>query len=145
MGLLLLGSLTLVLTVQAAYIVVPWFAVSGGGNTESASHDLTASFGQGQPVGTASSQQTNLRAGFMLQPEPPLCGDQDDDDAITILDAIIDLQIIAGRTTATPIQIILSDLDRDGEITVIDVIVTLQHLVGKAEITDCGSNSAVAN
>ena len=138
LSLTILGALTLVSVVQAEIIMLPWFAIGGGGNTESAAHDMTASFGQGQPVGVATSQQTILRAGFMLQPEPPLCGDQDGDGKVNILDAIIDLQIVAGRTTATPIQLILSDVDSDGEITVLDVIMTLQHLVGKEEITDCG-------
>ncbi len=70
-----------------------------------------------------------------------VCGDQDDDGEVTILDAIIDMQIVAGYVTATPTQSFLSDLDGDGEITVMDVIMTLQHLVGSFTITSCGPSA----
>ncbi len=82
--------------------------------------------------------QLQARGVEVLFTVPEVCGDQDGDGAVTILDAIIDLQIITGAVEPTPLQLILSDVDGDAEITVLDVVRVLQHLVGISHITDCG-------
>ena len=72
------------------------------------------------------------------EPIESVCGDQDDDGRVTVLDAIIDLKIIVGKFEPTPTQMFLSDVVSDGEINVSDVILVLQHIVGVAEINECG-------
>ena len=67
-----------------------------------------------------------------------VCGDQDGNNRVNILDAIIDMKIIVGLIDATPLQMILSDLDGNGDIDVVDVIALLQNIVGIAPITGCG-------
>ena len=67
-----------------------------------------------------------------------ICGDQNGDGIVDVLDATIDSQIAAGLVEPNSIQLVLSDLNRDGEITAADVTLTLQHIVGKRPITGCG-------
>lgn len=67
-----------------------------------------------------------------------VCGDQNDDGLVNILDAIVDMQIIVGITEPTARQLVLSDLDDDGDITVVDVIILLQYIVGWVDHLDCG-------
>ncbi len=76
--------------------------------------------------------------GTMVLIVPGVCGDQNNDGDVNILDAIIDLQIIVGDVEATETQQVLSDLNRDGEINVLDVILTLKHIVGSYTIEGCG-------
>ena len=53
------------LTVLSYPTVQSWFSLSsGGGNMASGSHQVMASFGQGQPVGVSSSQSFGVEAGF---------------------------------------------------------------------------------
>ena len=70
-----------------------------------------------------------------------LCGDQNDDGVVNILDVIFDLQIAAELVEPTPTQAILSDLNRDETVDVLDAIIALQHIVGSAQITGCGPPS----
>jgi hypothetical protein len=70
---------------------------------------------------------------------PGICGDQNGDGKVNILDAIIDLQIIVGLMRPTPEQLFLSDINRNGRIDVGDVVLTLQHIVGLFRITACGT------
>ncbi len=112
---------------------------SGPASTPSAVPTLVPT-STGMPASTAG---LSLPIPRIVKTVVGICGDQDGDGEVTILDTIIDMQVIAGRITATSVQLTLSDLDRDGEISVLDVILTLQHLVGKAEITECGLSLAI--
>ncbi len=67
-----------------------------------------------------------------------VCGDQDGDGRVTILDAIIDMQFIVGLIQPTPLQTELSDVVRDGDLNVLDVLLLLQYMVGAAQINGCG-------
>jgi len=68
-----------------------------------------------------------------------ICGDQNGDGKVNILDAIIDLKFVVGEPPPpTDLQRFLGDLDRNGEIDIIDVIIMLQHLVGLLDIAQIG-------
>jgi len=67
-----------------------------------------------------------------------VCGDQNDDGLVNILDAIVGMQVIVGSTDPTARQLVLGDLDDDGDITVVDVIILLRYLVGWVDHLDCG-------
>lgn len=59
-----------------------------------------------------------------------VCGDQNNDGIVNVLDLIIDFQIAVGSIQPTQTQLELSDLNQDGEINVVDVIMGLQFIVG---------------
>ena len=68
-----------------------------------------------------------------------LCGDQDSNGKVEVVDVVIDLQITVGIVIPSLEQLVLSDLTRDGEINVLDAIVGLKHLVGEIPILrGCG-------
>jgi hypothetical protein len=68
-----------------------------------------------------------------------ICGDQNDDGVLNILDVIIDLRITVGTIEPTATQMILSDLSRDGGIGVEDAVMGLHHIVGMRPAFDsCG-------
>ena len=67
-----------------------------------------------------------------------VCGDQNADGLVNVLDAIIHLQIIVGSLAPSEAQMFLGDVVRDGTISVFDVILTLQDIVGSTRITRCG-------
>ena len=70
---------------------------------------------------------------------PGMCGDQNDDGVVDILDVIIDLQITVKSLDPTEKQRFLSDLNRDDAVDVVDVILGLQHVVGLIPALDeCG-------
>ena len=80
----------------------------------------------------------NFGEGIPIMIAGGICGDQNGDGDVNVLDAIIDMKIIVGEIVPTALQMVLSDLNGDGEITVEDVIMALQHIVGTGHITDCG-------
>jgi len=58
------------------------------------------------------------------------CGDPSGDGQITIVDAVIMLQIVVGLYQPTSIQAVLANLDGTGGVEVTDVITALQYIVG---------------
>lgn len=58
-------------------------------------------------------------------------GDVDDDEAITVDDAVKILQSIVGKITLTDIQRSAADIDGDNDVTVNDAVYVLQFIVGK--------------
>ena len=101
---------------------------------------------------TAGGTITNSATVEGAEPDPDLtnntaeavtkvevCGDQNDDGLVNVVDAIIDLQIAVGLIEPSEAQLRLSDLNRDGSITVVDAIIGLQHIVGLVPGLDqCG-------
>ena len=76
-------------------------------------------------------------------PTPGTCGDLNDDSLVTVIDAVIALQIIVELLTPTPAQLLLADVSGpeglpDGATDVVDVVAILGHIVGMSEITVCG-------
>lgn len=67
------------------------------------------------------------------------CGDQNGDEAVDILDTIIDFQINAGLAEPSLAQEVLSDLDQDGIISVLDAMTGMQHVLGLiTTLSQCG-------
>ena len=68
-----------------------------------------------------------------------LCGDQNNDGVVNILDVITDLQVSADLVEPDTAQVVLSDLNQDGGVDVLDATTGLQHVVGKVPSLDvCG-------
>jgi V8-like Glu-specific endopeptidase len=67
-----------------------------------------------------------------------LCGDQNGDGKVNILDGIVNLQIIVGLIEPTELQQVLGDLNRNGRIDIGDVVLQLQAIVGLFKINTCG-------
>lgn len=67
-----------------------------------------------------------------------VCGDQNADGIVNRADALLDLQLVAGLTAATPVQMLLSDVDRDGALTANDAKLILQHDAGLFTIPTSG-------
>lgn len=75
---------------------------------------------------------------LVIKPVVGVCGDQNSDGVVNILDATIDMQIITDQLLSTQLQVILSGPDRDGRITVVDVVTLYQMTVGKIQVNRCG-------
>ena len=124
---------------------LPWSAASsGGGQTESANFALLGAVGQSS-AGQSYSGNFALAAGFLPGPRAQVpifegvCGDQNDDGMVDVLDVVIDLQIAVELIDPTPAQAVLSDLNGDGTVNVLDAIAGLQHIVGIVPTLDeCG-------
>ena len=70
---------------------------------------------------------------------PGVCGDQNDDGVVDILDVVIDLQITVESLVPTKKQLFLSDLNQDGAVDVFDVIVGLRQVAGIIPpVSECG-------
>jgi len=70
---------------------------------------------------------------------PAICGDQNADGRVSVVDAAISLQIIDGLIAEpTELQKVNGDLDRDGQITEADVLILMRHIAGLELISDCG-------
>jgi len=83
-------------------------------------------------------QVNSFLSRVVIQVIEGVCGDQNGDETVNILDAFIDLQIAVGRVKPTEQQLVLSDLDQNSSIDIRDAIETLRHLVGLTDITRCG-------
>ena len=109
-----------VLTVLASPTVPSWLSLSGGGgNMASGSHQLMASFGQGQPVGVSSSQRFSLEAGFWnAATAAPLQADVNGDGTVDVAD----LRIVAAAFGTSPPSDTRADLNGDGVVDVRDLV-----------------------
>ena len=90
---------------------------------------LAAALVAAPPMATVGAPATQV---------PGVCGDQNDDGAVDVLDAVTQMQLVVGLAQPTQVQTTLGDLNRDGAINVTDVVSTLQHIVGLTTITECG-------
>ncbi len=81
--------------------------------------------------------------GNMVEHTGGICGDLDGDGRVTILDAIMTLQIVVGWSDPTQLQILLGDFDGVDGINVIDVVIFLQYLVGQIDVLDCNNQQPV--
>ena len=66
-------------------------------------------------------------------------GDLNGDEAVSVFDAIIALQIVVGLVEPTRYQGFFGDLNSDSDINVFDAIIGLQHIVGLITLHECGS------
>ena len=74
-----------------------------------------------------------------LVESPAVCGDQNRDGVVNIVDVIINLQIAVGLVDPTPTQKALGDLNRDASVDVLDAITALRYIVGLRPMLDaCG-------
>lgn len=122
---------------------IPWFSVDGGGGTSAGGEFvLSGSIGQadaGTPLTGGNFAVTGgVMAGFGPTTVDGVCGDLNDDEAVNVFDAIIELQIIVGKIQPTEQQLALGNVVIDDAINVFDVILILRHIVGAQNITGCG-------
>ncbi len=99
---------------------------------------LLVALGSAYGVYAGVRQVKEVPATITVEVVGPRCGDLNGDSLVDVLDAVIDIQIIAGVIVPTELQQQLSDVVPDGQTNVFDVILTLQHIVGSGEITECG-------
>jgi PKD repeat protein len=80
-------------------------------------------------------------ASVEISEQPPeVCGDQDSDELVTILDLVIDMKISAGSLVPDVFQSRLSDLDGDEDVDRDDANILIGHLVDLVpELNECGA------
>ena len=91
---------------------------SAGGDSSSASFRLGSTFGQGQPVGTSSSQNFGLGAGFRRGAVPQLLGDLNGDRKVDSAD----LRIVMAAFGTSPPSDPRADVDGDKVVGLLDLI-----------------------
>ena len=109
-----------------------WSVVdSGGCEMASASYAMQSTVGQ-TAIGLASDGYT-IEAGYwypIAGGEPEVCGDVNGDGVVTAADALIALEIAAGRRLFDP----AADVSGDGVVTSLDAMMILQAAVGGIEL-----------
>lgn len=142
---LLTGTWTAIAQTKRDFSLI-WYSVDGGGGTSTGDEfSLRGSAGQadaGLAVGGPFSLSGGVMAGAVPGFVAGVCGDQNDDGAVDLLDLIIGLQILVGLIDPTETQLRLGDLTRDGEIGVDDSIMALRHLVGAIVLSGCGFSAS---
>ncbi len=116
----LLAPLIAALTIYASSgDAPPWAALSGGGgDMVSGSHQLRASFAQGQPVGTSSSQGFSLEAGFWHGLPHHIRGDLDGDQKVNAADHRIVVAAFHAPASADS----RADANGDGIVDIFDLV-----------------------
>ena len=103
--------------------------------------------GEGPPKRVETSRLTSIAGRTFVQWSREVlavlaagvCGDQNGDGRVDVVDIIIDLQIAVGLVEPTEIQEVLSDLNSDGSVNVFDAVIGLQHIVGMIpSLDECG-------
>jgi hypothetical protein len=129
-GLLCLSSIAY--TQASANHDMSWHVIGGGGcEMTSASYAMQSTVGQ-TAIGIASDGYT-IEAGYwhrIAGGESEVCGDVNGDGVVTAADALIALEIAAGRRPNDP----AADVSRDGKVTSLDALMILQAAVGNVEI-----------
>ena len=71
---------------------------------------------------------------------PRVCGDENGDRLLDILDVIMNLQFASGVSLADTVQRVLGDLNRDGIQTHPDAAKTLQYVIStnSSNLNECG-------